>query len=314
MIELRSLRKVYGTKIAVKGLSLSVEKGQVLGLLGPNGAGKSTTMRMLSGCLRPTSGQAFLNEQDVWKNSVKAKQYLGFLPESAPSYEEQTVSEFLHFFACLSGLRGKAAVAAVRQALERCFLEDVQQQSIETLSKGYRHRACLAQSIIHDPPVIIFDEPTDGLDPNQKYELRRLIDSIRDEKAIILSTHILEEVDAVCTDVVVLNEGDVVMRGTPAELRKSSASARLIRLHLGFEVEGLKSILGSMSRVSDVFQSSALEYHIKAADSSEDTIRALLESIQEVSRERHWPVLEVVREPGSLAEVFRELTVGSNED
>jgi len=309
MIELHSLRKVYGSKIAVKNLSLNVEKGQVLGLLGPNGAGKSTTMKMLCGCLRPTSGRALLNGEDVWKNPIAAKRYLGFLPESAPSYEEQTVSEFLKFFAALSGLRGQEKQRAVSQSIDRCFLNEVRNQSIDTLSKGYRHRVCLAQSIIHDPPVIIFDEPTDGLDPNQKHEIRRLIDSIRSSKAIILSTHILEEVDAICTDVVMLAGGEVVSQGTPEELRNKSFRAQTILLRSKDpQCEAIAKELEAIEDVKQVILQSPTNLQIVTIDASEQTQDRVLLEIRSLIQENNWPILEVAQQEGDLAEVFRDLT------
>ncbi len=199
MIKVQDLTKTFGTKRAVDGISFSVERGQVLGFLGPNGAGKSTTMRMITGFIPPTSGSVSVGGFDMVENPIPAKKLIGYLPENAPAYTDMTVHGFLNFAAEMRGMRGEAKTRAVGRAVEMCFLESVLHQSVDTLSKGYRHRTCFAQSIIHDPDVLVLDEPTDGLDPNQKHEVRQLIRRMGEKKAIIFSTHILEEVDAVCS-------------------------------------------------------------------------------------------------------------------
>jgi ABC-2 type transport system ATP-binding protein len=195
-----------------------VERGEVLGFLGPNGAGKSTTMRMITGFIPPTSGKVTVAGHDVAEAPIEAKRLIGYLPEAAPSYPDMTVQGFLSFAAELRGLDGQARRKAVGRAVERCFLASVLHQSIDTLSKGYKHRTCLAQALIHDPDVLILDEPTDGLDPNQKYEMRNLIRELGKSKAIIFSTHILEEVDAACTRAIIIDRGRIVASGTPDEL------------------------------------------------------------------------------------------------
>ncbi len=198
MIQVRDLKKNFGPKTAVNGITFTVERGEVLGFLGPNGAGKSTTMRMITGFIPPSEGAISIGGHDIVENPLPAKRLIGYLPENAPSYSDMSVSGFLHFTAELRGLRGDAKKKAVHRAVEMCFLENVLHQSVETLSKGYRHRTCFAQSIIHDPEVLILDEPTDGLDPNQKHEVRTLIRRMGEKKAIIFSTHILEEVEVAC--------------------------------------------------------------------------------------------------------------------
>ena len=227
MIKVKNLRKTFGTKVAVDGVSFSVKKGEVLGFLGPNGAGKSTTMRMITGYLAPDSGSITVGEHDIAESPQQAKSLIGYLPENAPSYPDMTVQGFLRFTAEIRALTGAERDKAVDSAIEMCFLEPVRHQSIDTLSKGYRHRTCLAQALLHDPDVLILDEPTDGLDPNQKHKTRQLIKRLGKTKAIIFSTHILEEVDAACTRVIIIDEGEIVASGTPKELRKKTKSGRL---------------------------------------------------------------------------------------
>ncbi len=218
MIRIENLVKTFGAKRAVDGVSFGVERGEVLGFLGPNGAGKSTTMRMITGFLPPTSGSVTVGGHDVAEAPLEAKRLIGYLPEAAPSYPEMTVQGFLSFAAELRGLDGEARRKAIGRAVERCFLASVLHQTIDTLSKGYKHRTCLAQALIHDPAVLILDEPTDGLDPNQKHEVRNLIRELGKTKAVVFSTHILEEVDAACTRVIIIDRGRIVAQGTPDEL------------------------------------------------------------------------------------------------
>jgi ABC-2 type transport system ATP-binding protein len=227
MIEVSQLSKNFGVKSVVKDLSFTVKKGEVLGFLGPNGAGKSTTMRMVTGFISPTSGDARICDISVVDHPKEAKSHIGYLPESAPLYDDMTVRDFLKFCAEMRGLKGPSGKEAVSLAIETCFLESVATQSIGTLSKGYRHRTCLAQSLLHDPDVLILDEPTDGLDPNQKHEVRKLIKRLGQEKAILFSTHILEEVDAACSRAVIIDQGIIVADGSPQELREQSGTNSL---------------------------------------------------------------------------------------
>src|ERR1041385_3641245 len=232
MIKVENLAKFFGPKRAVDGVSFSVERGEVLGFLGPNGAGKSTSMRMITGFIPPTSGAVSVGGFDMVENPLPAKRLIGYLPENAPAYTDMTVSGFLNFAAEIRGLRGDAKRRAVARAVEMCFLEAVLHQSVETLSKGYRHRTCFAQSIIHDPDVLVLDEPTDGLDPNQKHEVRSLIRRMGEKKAIIFSTHILEEVDAVCSRAIIIDRGKIVANGTPEQLRNKSDWAGAVTLRV----------------------------------------------------------------------------------
>ena len=227
MLKVENLKKRFGTFEAVKGISFAVKKGEVLGFLGPNGAGKSTTMRMITGFIPPTSGTAAICGHDITTDPIGAKACLGYLPENAPSYRAMTVWDFLSFVANIRGYHGKAARERVEAVIEKARLTNVVRQTIDTLSKGYRQRTCFAQAILHDPKVLIMDEPTDGLDPNQKFVVRQMIKEMSAEKAIIISTHILEEVDAVCTRALIIAQGEIKADGTPAELRAKDPSGKL---------------------------------------------------------------------------------------
>ena len=228
MIDVKGLVKTYGSKRAVDGVSFTVKRGEILGFLGPNGAGKSTTMKMITGFVRPDSGTASVDGIDVLEDPVAVKRKLGYLPESAPAYPEMTVAEFLGFIAEVRGFREpKVLRFQVDRAIALTHLASVRHQTIETLSKGYKQRVGFAQALLHDPPVLILDEPTDGLDPNQKNEVRTLIRSMAVEKAVILSTHILEEVEAICTRVVIISEGRIVADETPAALLARKPGARM---------------------------------------------------------------------------------------
>ena len=218
MIRIENLAKSFGAKRAVDGISFAVERGEVVGFLGPNGSGKSTTMRMITGYYAPSAGRVSVGGHDVVEAPLAAKRLIGYLPENAAAYPDMSVHGFLEFAAELRGLAGDAKRRAVARAVERCFLSSVLHQSIDTLSKGYRHRTCLAQALVHDPEVLILDEPTDGLDPNQKHEIRNLIRELGRSKAVVFSTHILEEVDASCTRAIIIDRGRIVAQGTPDEL------------------------------------------------------------------------------------------------
>ena len=224
LIEIENLSKRFGGFTAVNGVSFSVARGEVVGFQGPNGAGKSTTMRMLAGFMAPTAGTARICGADVVEEPVRAKRSMGFLPEGAPTYPEMTVSAFLGFTARIRGFRGAELSQRVGRAMERTQLEGVRLQPIETLSKGFKRRVGLAQALLHEPPVLVLDEPTDGLDPNQKHEVRSLIREMAPDKAIIISTHILEEVGAVCTRAIIIARGRVVVDAPPTVLEQTGRS------------------------------------------------------------------------------------------
>jgi ABC-2 type transport system ATP-binding protein len=227
LIEIAGLTKRFGSFTAVDSVSFSVARGEVLGFLGPNGAGKSTTMRMLAGFMIPTAGTARICGHDVQTDGVEARRVLGFLPEGAPTYPEMTVTGFLTFCAKVRGYSGRDLALRVERAMELTRLRGVLLQPVETLSKGFKRRVGLAQALLHDPPVLVLDEPTDGLDPNQKHEVRALIAQMAPEKAIVISTHILEEVDAVCSRAIIIATGRVVADATPAELQGRHPSGKL---------------------------------------------------------------------------------------
>ncbi len=228
MIEVKGLVKDYGALRAVNGVSFTVQRGDILGFLGPKGAGKSTTMKIITGYLRPTAGTAIVDGHDVTAEPVAVKRLIGYLPENAPAYPEMTVDEFLRFIAETRGFRDAAAQRLqVDRVVNLCHLARVRSQSIETLSKGFKQRVGFAQALLHDPPVLVLDEPTDGLDPNQKHEVRTIIRQMANEKTVVLSTHILEEVEAICTRIIIISRGQVVVDDTPDQLRARHDGARL---------------------------------------------------------------------------------------
>jgi len=305
MIETRQLTKRYGDLTAVDDISFKVEPGQVLGFLGPNGAGKSTTMKMIAGFLAPSSGSASVCGFDVGAQALEAKRVVGYLPEGAPSYGEMTPRQFLGFIADMRGLTGARRTQRIDDVIERLHLNGVLEQPIETLSKGFKRRVGLAQAIVHDPAVLILDEPTDGLDPNQKFEVRNLINAMAKDKTIVVSTHILEEVQAVCTRAVIIARGKILADATPAELEARSRYHGAVSLTTA-NLAGAKDVL---SRVADV---AAVEY---------DTITRRLTAIPKPGRQIFAPISELLKaqgipvgelqlESGRMDEVFRTITHG----
>lgn len=308
MIKVQNLAKVFGTKRAVDGVSFSVERGEVLGFLGPNGAGKSTTMRMITGFIPPNGGTITVGGHDVVEEPIAAKRLIGYLPENAPAYTDMTVYGFLNFAAEIRGLHGDDRKRAVNRAVEMCFLESVLHQSVDTLSKGYRHRTCFAQSIIHDPDVLVLDEPTDGLDPNQKHEVRQLIRRMGQTKAIIFSTHILEEVDAVCSRAIIIDRGRIVANGTPQELRRRSDWAGAVSLRVsGSTGAAISQKLGALPVVKRVTivdeKPDGVTARIYPRENNGHLSRAVMEAAQ------GWRVEELHTEEGRLDEVFRSITM-----
>ena len=300
MIRIENLVKTFGQKRAVDGVSFNVERGEVLGFLGPNGAGKSTTMRMITGFMPATSGKVTVGGHDVAESPLEAKRLIGYLPESAASYADMTVRGFLNFAAELRGLRGAARRKAVDSVIELCFLGSVVRQSIDTLSKGYRQRTCLAQALIHDPDVLVMDEPTEGLDPNQKHELRNLIRRLGEKKAIVFSTHILEEVDAACTRAIIIDRGKIVANGTPEELRNMSDLAGAVTLSAhGASAEKL----ASLGRVEDL--GGAFRIYPQEKDKAPELARSVVEMV----KREGWQVEGMYSERGELDEVFRRITL-----
>ena len=308
LIEAKELRKSFGELKAVDGISLHVPRGEVLGFLGPNGAGKSTTMKMLTGFLEPDSGSARIAGYDVLEQPKLAKAKLGYLPEGAPLYAEMTPRKLLQFVAGLRGFEKYEATRRAGIAVERTGLEPVLDRTIETLSKGFKRRVGLAQAIVHDPEVLIMDEPTDGLDPNQKHQIRKLIGEMAKEKAIIISTHILEEVEAVCTRAIVINQGRIVADGTAEELmrRVPYHGAVAIRVATGL-ADAVKRALESAKDISKV--------ETVSAANGQSQLRALPKNgaviatdVASLIREKSIVVDEIYVERGKLDDVFRQIT------
>jgi ABC-2 type transport system ATP-binding protein len=308
MIECLKLSKQFGQFTAVDDLSFTANKGQVLGFLGPNGAGKSTTMKMITGFLEPTSGQIKVCGVDIAEDPITVKQKIGYLPEGAPSYGEMEVGQFLCFVAAMRGIRQDLIKPAVESVISRVNLEKVYYQKIETLSKGFKRRVGLAQAIIHDPEVLIMDEPTDGLDPNQKHQVRSLITDMSKDKTIILSTHILEEVHAVCDRAIIIAGGKLVSDNTPSEMESMSRYHHAVSFVSDLDTELLNKIK-SMDCVLDVVYDSRLK---------ETTVFPtqglfIFDEISEFLRKQSIQVKSLKMEAGRLDEVFRNITQSQNE-
>ena len=303
MIEAKSLCKSYGIFKAVDDLSFTVEAGQVLGFLGPNGAGKSTTMKMLTGFLTPTSGTALINGIDVVENSVAARKNIGYLPEGAPSYGEMTVRQFLSFVARARLIPKNDLADSVDRALEKLNLTKVKHQAIETLSKGFKRRVGLAQAIIHDPQILILDEPTDGLDPNQKREVRRLIRHMSKDKIIIISTHILEEVAAVCNRVMIIAEGKLLADDSPQGLIARSRYHNAVTL----VVDAAEKVASTLSELPQVARVEINEGELTLFPGGDG---GLFEAVTAAISENQWPVSALRLEAGRLDEVFHSITSG----
>jgi ABC-2 type transport system ATP-binding protein len=307
MINVDKLTKSFGPKLAVDHITFTVAKGEVLGFLGPNGAGKSTSMRMITGYLPSTEGTVTIGGFDISENPLEAKRRIGYLPENAPIYSDMSVAGFLSFCAEMRGLYGAAKTEAIDRVVEMCFLNRVMQQSVDTLSKGFRHRTCLAQALIHDPEVLILDEPTDGLDPNQKHEVRSLLRRLGTDKAIIFSTHILEEVEAACTRALIIDQGSIVAIGTPEELKAQSPSAGNVVLTVnGAEQQWLVSQLESLPAV--------LRCELLFAADSRITVRLtpqgqLLPELIALAGRNSWNVENIQVDEGRLDDVFRAITL-----
>jgi ABC-2 type transport system ATP-binding protein len=313
MIEIQGLVKRFGAFTAVDGVSFSVNRGEVLGFLGPNGAGKSTTMKMLTGYLSPTAGTARVCGHDVTAEPIAVKEKVGYLPEGAPAYPDMTPWEFLNFIAQVRQIPKDRRKARIEEVASMVHLEGVMRQTIDTLSKGYKRRVGLAQAILHDPEVLVMDEPTDGLDPNQKHEVRSLINKMASNKAIVLSTHILEEVEAVCTRAMIINRGRIVADGTPAELRARSRYHNAVNVKLkaaGVNADTARSELRGLAGVSEVELIGGENGHVSLMVYPKGS-GAIVSEVGNHARQRGWPVEELHVEPGRLDEVFRTITGGS---
>ena len=312
MVEVEHLHKRFGNLHAVNDLSLTVERGEVLGFLGPNGAGKSTTMKMITGFLEPTSGAIRIAGQSITEQPIECKQRVGYLAEGAPSYGEMTPAQFLHFIAEVRGIDPGARKQRVSEVADKINLNTVMGQPIETLSKGYKRRVGLAQAIIHDPEILILDEPTDGLDPNQKHEVRSLIKEMAADKAIVVSTHILEEVDAVCTRAVIIARGKLLFDGTPDELATKSKYHQCVSMHVANDAVGsLTQDLNALESVAGVetFEITENESKVTAFPSLESQI---LIDIESLAHRSDYAIRGVTQERGKLDDVFRTITTGTN--
>jgi ABC-2 type transport system ATP-binding protein len=307
MITVEKLTKSFGPKLAVDNISFSVEKGEVLGFLGPNGAGKSTSMRMITGFLSPSAGKVSVCGFDVVEQGLKSRSRLGYLPENAPMYSDMSVFGFLSFCAQLRGLFGSRKAKAIDRAVQLCFLQPVLFQSVDTLSKGYRHRTCLAQAIIHDPEVLILDEPTDGLDPNQKHEIRTLIREMGREKAIVFSTHILEEVEAACTRAIIIDRGKIVANGTPDELKSRAPLAGTIVVGLtGIGWQAVQPKLAALHFLQKSELISECDSHTMFRLQPNGD---LLPEVLTLAQRQKWQIDHLHIEEGRLDDVFRSITL-----
>jgi ABC-2 type transport system ATP-binding protein len=312
MLEIRSLSKKFGSLVAVDDVTFTVGRGEVLGFLGPNGAGKSTTMKMATGFLAPDAGTAIICGHDIQSDALAAKQKFGYLPEGAPAYPDMRVADFLRFIARIRGLQRAEAQARTDRIVELVHLDEVYEQRIDTLSKGFRRRVGVAQALIHDPPVVILDEPTDGLDPNQKREMRGIIAAMRPEKAIIISTHLLEEVEAVCSRAIIIAHGRVLADGTPAALAARSRHHNAVRLAVA--PESAAKIRAELDALDDV---DAVE---TANDDEGATLlvivrgnRLIADDIADLARRRRWKLRGMTVERGRLDDVFRSITAPESE-
>ncbi|MDP6097051.1 MAG: ABC transporter ATP-binding protein [Gammaproteobacteria bacterium] len=304
MIEINRLTKKFDQVVAVEDLTFDVGEGEVLGFLGPNGAGKSTTMKVITGFLSPTSGTVKIDGFDISENPMEAKSLIGYLPEGAPSYGDMTTLEFLNFVAQIRGYRGDEITLRVNHVVAEVALESVAHQTIDTLSKGFKRRVGLAQAIMHDPKVLILDEPTDGLDPNQKHHVRELIKNLAKDKIVVISTHILEEVTAVCSRAIIISEGRIVVDGTPAELESQSRYHHAVSVRLKSDYD-LAADLAKFSSAMDVEQDAADKLHFTILASEG---KPIFSAVSELAQEMQWPVAEFHVSRGQLEDVFRTVT------
>ena len=310
MVEIEHLSKSFGAFQAVDDITLTVKKGEVLGFLGPNGAGKTTTMRMVAGFLAPTAGTVRVCGHDVVEQSTAVKSVIGYMPEGSPSYDDMTVRAFLKFIAEIRGFSGADRDAQVARVAARVDLSDVLERPIDVLSKGYRRRVGLAQAILHDPPVLILDEPTDGLDPNQKHQVRRLIAEMASEKAIIISTHILDEVEAVCTRAVIIGNGRILADGTAQDLLTRLPDHRSVCLIVAdAAAAAVAAHFRTHAAVAGVFETPEGQGRTKLRLTPKGEA-LLVNEIASVVRAHNLPVIEFYQDKGSLDDVFRLITTG----
>ncbi len=304
MIEAKGLTRRFGTQTVVKDVRFTIPKGQVLGFLGPNGAGKTTTMKMLTGYLEPSAGTAEIGGYDIRTHPIEVKRLLGYLPESAPLYGEMTVEEYLDFVAKLRELGNRKS--ALDKMSELCQLETVWYRPIENLSKGFRQRVGLAAALIHDPEILILDEPTDGLDPNQKFQVRKLVKELGRDKTIILSTHILEEVEAMCERVIIIADGQVVADDPPSVLKRRSGYFNAVSLQVSeaLEVSQVVNILSSIPHVERVVPEGKGSYLVLPKNQV-----TILDEVAAAASRQSWAIKQIHMDTGRLDDVFRAVTL-----
>ncbi|VAW40770.1 Gliding motility-associated ABC transporter ATP-binding protein GldA [hydrothermal vent metagenome] len=309
MIECKNLTKKFNQFVAVDNLSFVANKGEVLGFLGPNGAGKSTTMKMITGFLTPTSGSIKVCGIELFENQLAVKNKIGYLPEGAPSYDEMRVCDFIKFIAQMRGISKAMVATKVDEIIDRINLSKVYYQRIDTLSKGFKRRVGLAQALIHDPEVLVLDEPTDGLDPNQKHDIRQLITSMAKNKTIIISTHILEEVHAVCDRAIIIADGIIVADNTPTELENMSRYHNAVTFDADIDFSLLDQIK-QMSCVRDI------EYDAKRKKTTVFPTQGVyvFDEISDFLKEHKISVTRLSMEAGRLDEVFRNITLENNKE
>jgi ABC-2 type transport system ATP-binding protein len=309
MVDISGLTKRFGSITAVNDISFQVARGEVLGFLGPNGAGKSTTMKMITGFLTPDAGTITVDGDDIAEHPVRVKSKLGYLPEGAPLYADMTTLAFLRFAGRVRGLSGGPLARCIDRVVEQVNLAQVLDQPIDTLSKGFKRRVGIAQAILHDPPLLILDEPTDGLDPNQKHEVRALIREMSRDKAIILSTHILEEVDAVCSRALIIAAGRIVSDGTPAELEAMSPHHNAVQLVLNDANQAqVEATLRAIDGVRDVRASR--ENGSLRFEATPEPEAVIVDRVADAVRDNDWKLVAMYVERGRLDEVFRDVTGG----
>ena len=312
LINAKNLKKSFDQFIAVDKINLQVDRGEVVGFLGPNGAGKSTTMKMLTGFLEPDDGEIFINGIDLKSNPLKAKEYIGYLPEGAPSYSDMLVSDFLSFIGKMRGLSNKKLSSRLEEMADQINLKEMWDRPVETLSKGFKRRVGIAQALIHDPDILILDEPTDGLDPNQKHEMRNLIKKISKNKAIVISTHILEEVEAVCSRAIIIANGKLLANDTPQNLENKFLNKHTLSIKISDKINNVvsKELKASLQYEEIKIQKSdASTYIILVSDNKKvPNINTVLKQINK----HKLNVIEANFQKVNLEKIFRTITTGKN--
>lgn len=311
MVQIHSLTKLFGEVRAVDDVSFSVSKGEIVGLLGPNGAGKTTTLRVMTGYLMPTAGTVYVKDVDVREDPITVKKYIGYLPESAPLYQDMLVYDYLHYVADIRGLTGEAKQERIAHLSKVCGIREVMHKSIGTLSKGYNQRVGLAYAMMSDPEILVLDEPTSGLDPNQIAEIRGIIKEIGKEKTVVFSTHILSEAEATCDRVIIINNGKIAADGTTSLLQDSTGDENTVRLTVqGPTFSDLQSVISKIPGIQQV-----AEEPVPADGDSDTVVCARITTggdnrkpIYEAIKDTPWTLLEFTQEKKSLEHIFRELT------